>query len=113
MHTAEPSILCTEYDNAARPEGTFQSDQLVFSYPPRSEIDWLHAVEACFVLQNRLAHILPLVRQKELLSLWIKLGREHPAILRQKVLDRRIEDSILLRHLLAWSWGLKGIKWKE
>src|SRR2546423_9034028 len=67
-----------DLEEAALPEVDYTRLLLISS--PSSEIDFLHGFEACSHLLCRAAGIQQCRRGKKLLSLWIKIGRPHPAI---------------------------------
>ncbi|HEV3273009.1 MAG TPA: hypothetical protein VGZ93_12580 [Candidatus Methylacidiphilales bacterium] len=78
----------------------------------RSEVDFLHSLEQCEAALRRADKTrLPLSRRKELLDLWIKLGRPHPVSLRRRMLgldgeDRRQKEYLMdLEDLVDWSWN--------
>jgi hypothetical protein len=78
----------------------------------RSEVDFLHSLEQCEAALRRADKTqLPLSRRRELLDLWIKLGRPHPVSLRRRMLgldgeDRRQKDHLMdLEDLVDWSWN--------
>lgn len=101
------SATPSQSGNADDPStGTFSREQLQLPPSGRSEVEWLHSAEECpLVLQRRHKTSRSIDRKKELLALWIKLGRPHPVILRHGI---PLEGSggRELRELCEWSWEM-------
>lgn len=101
-----------ESENAAHPRyriDDHKKAQVSFG-AARSEIEWLHQLEDCYLLREAADRKLRPPRPvAHLLTLWREHGREHPARLRRALAEGRLEYSESLVIFLEWSYSSTNV----